>query len=193
MKKLDSKEDLLAAGLEILTEHGPDGLRIEPLCRRLGVTKGSFYHHFANRDAFFHELLSFWVRRNTLDIIDEVNRASGSLERRMRMVREAMAMPAGPDEAVRAWGLRSEIAAWYVAKADALRREYLSELFLPFVDNDPVRADLTAALTYAAHLGARMMVPPVSDEEYAAMVDFINDALNLPAMSRDDGDGSEGG
>ena len=46
-------------GLTVLAEMGPDGLTIDELCRRLNLTKGSFYHHYANRSMYIKALLEF--------------------------------------------------------------------------------------------------------------------------------------
>jgi len=44
----------------MLGEKGLDGVRIEPLARRLGVTKGSFYWHFKGRQELIEALLDYW-------------------------------------------------------------------------------------------------------------------------------------
>jgi AcrR family transcriptional regulator len=41
-----SVDDWVQAGFAILAEEGIKALKIDRLCRRLGVTKGSFYWHF---------------------------------------------------------------------------------------------------------------------------------------------------
>lgn len=51
-KSRRSKIDILAFGLDILSEYGEGELTIDFLCQKLGVTKGSFYHHFKSRDLF---------------------------------------------------------------------------------------------------------------------------------------------
>src|SRR5579884_2605293 len=50
----------LECALDVLAESGADGLTIAELCGRLGVTKGSFYHHFAGMGEFVTALLAFW-------------------------------------------------------------------------------------------------------------------------------------
>ena len=47
-----SVTDWITAGLELLAEEGIGGVKIQKLCDRLGVTKGSFYWHFTDLDAF---------------------------------------------------------------------------------------------------------------------------------------------
>ena len=45
-----SRDDWVAEATEVLASHGLSAVAVEPLAERLGVTKGSFYAHFANRD-----------------------------------------------------------------------------------------------------------------------------------------------
>ena len=55
-----SVDDWVSAAIEIATAEGIQGIKINRLCERLGVTKGSFYWHFADLDAFLGELARRW-------------------------------------------------------------------------------------------------------------------------------------
>jgi AcrR family transcriptional regulator len=55
-----AKEDWLKAARLALLHHGPDGVRVEPLAKQLGVTKGSFYWHFKDRSDLLEALLKEW-------------------------------------------------------------------------------------------------------------------------------------
>ena len=57
------KEVWLRAALETVATEGGENLRIEPLARRLGLTKGSFYHHFRDRQDFIDQMVDYWVER----------------------------------------------------------------------------------------------------------------------------------
>ena len=50
------------AALEMIGERGVAGLAVEPLARRIGVTKGSFYWHFDNLEALMEAALARWER-----------------------------------------------------------------------------------------------------------------------------------
>lgn len=45
----DTKRRLLEAALEMLLVHGYSGLGVQDLLDRTGIPKGSFYHHFENK------------------------------------------------------------------------------------------------------------------------------------------------
>lgn len=53
-------EDWAQAALDLISEQGVAAMAIEPLARRLGVTKGSFYWHFSSRDALLRAALERW-------------------------------------------------------------------------------------------------------------------------------------
>src|SRR5687768_13836872 len=68
--KTDSKErtgrlsadDWASAALEVIAEQGLAAVAVEPLARRLGVTKGSFYWHFPSREALLVAALERWEK-----------------------------------------------------------------------------------------------------------------------------------
>lgn len=60
------------AALEVIALRGLEGLTVEGLARRLGVTKGSFYWHFADRSELIGTALQLWEQRGTLDVIAQL-------------------------------------------------------------------------------------------------------------------------
>ena len=61
-------DDWIDAAMAVLAEDGVAAVAVEPLAARLGATKGSFYHHFPNRDALIAAALERWERRDTTDV-----------------------------------------------------------------------------------------------------------------------------
>lgn len=57
-----SAEDWTLEALDQIAEAGLASVAVEPLARRLGVTKGSFYWHFPSRDALLQAALERWER-----------------------------------------------------------------------------------------------------------------------------------
>lgn len=55
-----SADDWAEAALDLIAEQGVQAVAVEPLARRLGVTKGSFYWHFPSRDALLQAALERW-------------------------------------------------------------------------------------------------------------------------------------
>lgn len=71
--------DWCMAALAVIGELGVDQVTVEGLARDLGVTKGSFYWHFADRAALLAAALDLWERSATVAIID---RLAGIADRR---------------------------------------------------------------------------------------------------------------
>ena len=67
----------IEAGLHALAVGGPDAVRIEPLAEELGITKGSFYRHFDDRNALLEGMLDAWERITVDQVIERVERAGG--------------------------------------------------------------------------------------------------------------------
>ena len=57
-----SAEDWAQAAIDLIAEQGVAAVAVEPLARRLGVTKGSFYWHFPSRDALLVAALERWEK-----------------------------------------------------------------------------------------------------------------------------------
>ena len=55
-------DDWAQAALDLIAEQGVAAVAVEPLARRLGVTKGSFYWHFPSRDALLQAALERWEK-----------------------------------------------------------------------------------------------------------------------------------
>ena len=55
-----TREDWISGAWDMLGETGLEGVRVEPLAKNLGVTKGSFYWHFKDRQELLDALLDRW-------------------------------------------------------------------------------------------------------------------------------------
>ncbi|MBW2458261.1 MAG: helix-turn-helix transcriptional regulator [Deltaproteobacteria bacterium] len=67
-----SREAWEDAALEAIAQNGLSALAIEPLARRLEVSKGSFYWHFDDREALLEAVLSRWEQRSVAAAVDRV-------------------------------------------------------------------------------------------------------------------------
>ena len=77
------REDWTRAGLAALERDGVEAVAVVPLARELGVTRGSFYWHFASRDELLRRVLERWEREHSTDVLrgrrrDRATRARGS-------------------------------------------------------------------------------------------------------------------
>jgi Transcriptional regulator len=76
-----SAEDWAQGALDLIAEHGVAAVAVEPLARRLGVTKGSFYWHFPSRDALLQAALERWEQVEQDTVFGSVEAVSDPRER----------------------------------------------------------------------------------------------------------------
>lgn len=60
------------AALDLIAEQGVSAVAVEPLARRLNVTKGSFYWHFPSRDALLKAALEHWEKLDQEAVFDQI-------------------------------------------------------------------------------------------------------------------------
>jgi AcrR family transcriptional regulator len=134
----------IEAGLRTLAVGGPDAVRIEPLARALGVTRGGFYWHFADRRALLEEMLDTWEQASVDEVIDRVESEGGDATAKLRRLSALVASSEEPlriDLAVREWARREEPVAERLRRIDNRRMEYLRFLFGSLCpDQDDVEA-----------------------------------------------------
>ena len=151
-----SREIWITGAFELLCEVGIDGLGVEPLAARLGVTKGSFYHHFANRRALHLAMLEEWERLGTSAIIEAVDRSSDDPASRLRALlnRTFRPDPFGDavEGAIRAWATRDDVAAAASTRVDKRRINYVVGL-LTATGLPTAVARRRARLMYRAMIG----------------------------------------
>ena len=60
---LNSRTRLLAATVDLVRANGYAATRVEDVCAAAGVTKGSFFHHFASKEELAIAAAGFWHDR----------------------------------------------------------------------------------------------------------------------------------
>lgn len=127
-----TRDDWLAAGLAALCEGGPGALGAEPLSRRVGATKGSFYWHFDDVPAFHAAVLALWQAEAEATLLG-VDGATDTARLRATAqiiadstLSDSPALRAEP--AIRAWAQAEGPAARIVACVDETRLARLQDL-----------------------------------------------------------------
>lgn len=171
-----SKETWLQAGLRILTEQGPEFLKIDIMCKVIKVTKGSFYHHFKNRDDYVHHLLLFWQQENTSNIIAQVEKIQSLNEKSDMLDAITMATETGPEKAFRSWAQYDERVAEFVRQVDQERIQYIEQLIAPQL-LPSLHAPMIAKLVYAHFVGCQQLDTVVNRDEWAEMSQLLRQIL----------------
>lgn len=148
-------------GLTVLAEAGPDGLTIEELCRRLHLTKGSFYHHYANRSIYIQALLAFWEQEMTARVIEASQQEGVPLQRLRRLTQISTTFEHERVEMIlRVWASQDETVRAAVERVDRRRLQYLGELCGLILGN-PDEGLVLAQIFYTMYVGAQHLVPPL--------------------------------
>jgi AcrR family transcriptional regulator len=143
----------IQAGLRALAQGGPDAVRIEPLAQALGVTRGGFYGHFADREALLREMLDTWERTTTDEVIERVEHGGGDARARLRrLLAVDTSVVLAVDLAVRDWSRREPAVARRLARVDNRRMAYLRSLFGAFCSG-PDDVEARCMLAYSLLIG----------------------------------------
>lgn len=118
MPTIVSKEQYFEAALVVLGESGYKSLNIGLMCRTLGVTSGSFYHHFGSWDGFVVQLLEWWRDRQFIALSD-LDFGAGDVLDDLILIRKLTIELNHPAEAaIRAWGANNETVRAAQASVD---------------------------------------------------------------------------
>jgi AcrR family transcriptional regulator len=85
----ETHERILHAALEGFAQNGFDATGVAEICRRAGVSKGAFYHHFPSKQAVFLELMEQWLTGLDEQLSGAARGAKTVPERLLRMARMA--------------------------------------------------------------------------------------------------------
>jgi AcrR family transcriptional regulator len=160
-------------GLRALAAGGPDAVRVEVLAQALGVTKGGFYGHFADRAALLTEMLDYWERASTGGVRPRVGRSSGDARARLRLA-GALTFSAGllpADLAVRAWARHDPAVAERLRRVDNRRLAYLRSQFR-LICADEAEAEARSMLAFSLVIGHHFMAADHGARSHAEVLDL---------------------
>ncbi|MHC9084934.1 TetR/AcrR family transcriptional regulator [Luteimonas sp. RIT-PG2_3] len=180
-----SADDWAQAALDMIAEQGVAAVAVEPLARRLGVTKGSFYWHFPSRDALLQAALERWESVEQETVFGSLERVPDPRER-LRALFHVVARE-----------FKSHVIYSALLKAldhpsvqpviDRLSKRRLDYLTASFRQTGLGREDAQhrARLTYAAYVGflqlnLQLQQARMPQEEFDAYVEHLSATL-VPA------------
>ena len=124
--------DWLSTALDIFVSEGIEAVRITRLAEDLGVTRGSFYWHFQNREDLINSLVSYWKDKNTVAVTESMAAATSLADGIFRFfeicIDDSLFDPR-LDLALREWARRSSAIHQLVEGEDEARLEALSGFF----------------------------------------------------------------
>ncbi len=147
------------AGLELLSEGGHGSLTIAALCERLGVTKGSFYHHFADMAEYVTLLLAHWEAEHATRLIALSDSIIDPEERFDLLQGIAVGLPHNAEAAIRAWSWNSEAVAAAQHRVDQARLNHLTRAGIS-AGLVPARAKRMAKISMSVLVGMQLLERP---------------------------------
>lgn len=169
------------AALKALAAGGPNAIRIEALAVSLGVSKGGFYWHFADRQALLDEMLDAWEKTMVEDVIVRVESQTSSPEARLReLFAQAPSADFAIELALRDWARRDKAIAARVRRIDARRMDWLRSLFGQFcADEDD--AEARSLLAYSLLIGTFFIAGQRRGRTRSQVLQLAIDRLLSPA------------
>lgn len=155
-----SAQDWLDRGLKVLAASGFSALKAEPLARDMGVSRGSFYWHFADIGAFHAAVLKRWREIAADAIIANVEQASGDDEPLAVLLRRVFSEKLALERAVRSWATSDAAARNAVQAIDRRRLDYVEGL-IRAKGLAPDIARARAQILYWAFLGYALSDRPL--------------------------------
>ncbi len=167
--------------IDVLAKEGVTGLRVEVLAKRCGVTKGSFYWHFKDRQALLDAVLEQWKIGRIRDIEKTTAVTPGNERDQLHYAIEVYGASRNRkgmsiELAVRDWARHDPRAASFVEAVDLYRLECTRKLFVASGMSD-AEAKSRSLLLYACVFGLSLMHYGHFDDEIADLKQRIAERI----------------
>lgn len=141
------------AALEALADGGVSAVRVDVLARQLGMTRGSFYWHFKDRNALILAALEEWERVCTTETIEQLERITDPRERLHTLLTYALDIEALSrlEPAIVAHA-NDPIVAPILERVTQTRVDFLTDAYAA-LGSTPADARRQALVAYAAYTG----------------------------------------
>ena len=167
-----SAKDWLDLGLKTLAKSGFTALKAEPLAKAMGVSRGSFYWHFADIGAYRAAILKHWREVAAEQVIANLEAAPDNDNPLALLLRQAFGGQLSLEKAVRTWATLDPLAQSAVRAIDRRRLNYVEHLFRASgLSPDVARA--RAQILYWAFLGFALSEQPLPRAKQAAVLDEL--------------------
>lgn len=150
-KKISPRAAWLEAGLSILEEQGPASLSIENLAAGTGKTKGSFYHHFKNREDYIEALLAHYGEMTEAHIEESDHR-----QRLKKLTEQVFQISSRLELVIRAWSLYDPKVKAFQDEMDRKRLDFLRGLYASSMEDEAL-VEFTVYKNYSLFIGLQQI------------------------------------
>jgi AcrR family transcriptional regulator len=155
-----SPDDYFEAGLGLLADGGSKAVTVARLCQVLGVTRGSFYHHFEGISDFMVRLLAYWETRGLDQVARTVAVTQPSSLLEVAKLTATWDLHHEAESAIRALARTDPVVAEVQQRVDTRREDDLVATFV-LTGIEPDRARVLARLGIAVLIGTQQREHPV--------------------------------
>ena len=167
-------------GLRALAGGGPETVRIEPLARTLGVSKGGFYWHFNDRKSLLEEILDAWERTVVDEVIEAVEAEEGDARARLRrlfaLASASVGEPLKVELAIRDWARHDKTIAKRLRRVDNRRMGYMRSLFGAICEDDE-EVEARCLLAFSLFVGSHFVSAEHGGRSRAEVLDLALERL----------------
>jgi AcrR family transcriptional regulator len=167
-----SAEDWLDLGLKTLAKRGFTALKAEPLAKAMGVSRGSFYWHFADIGAYRAAILKHWRDVAAEQVIANLEASSKDDNPLLLLLRRTFSGRLALENAVRSWATLDPMARAAVQATDRRRLSYVQTLF-ERSGVSPGVARSRAQIFYWAFLGFALSDQPLPKARQDALLEEL--------------------
>jgi AcrR family transcriptional regulator len=166
-----SAQDWLDQGLKALATNGVAALKAEPLAKAMGVSRGSFYWHFADVGAFRTAILAHWREVSAERVIAGLEAAAHE-NPLLLLLRRTFSSRLSLEKAVRGWAVFDAEAHGAVQAIDRRRVDYI-EVMLRKAGLAEDAAQARAQILYWAFVGYALSDKPLSKAKQDAVYEEL--------------------
>jgi len=167
-----SPDDWIDAGLNALARDGFTALKADVIARKLSVSRGSFYWHFADVAAFENAVMERWRDVMAEAVIRELEGLTPASARLSHLSRLAFGASPALEIAMRTWAASDARARAVVRTVDKRRLTYIGRMLRDGgVASDQVQP--RAQIIYWTYLGFVLSGQPVPEVERNRLIEQL--------------------
>ncbi|MFD6198235.1 TetR/AcrR family transcriptional regulator [Mycobacteriaceae bacterium NPDC060252] len=181
-----SRQDYFTAAFELLATSGKPALTTTAVCRKIGVTTGSLYHHFGSGVGFYRAVIDYWENDVTTAQRRRIDEVANPRERLAVLEQAARDADHEVEKAIRAWAMEDRYVAAAQHRVDQVRHKHLTKHYIE-AGFKPDRADTLARIGFSVLVGAQQIGTRVDRERLNAALDeysvWVNSSVPVEATT----------